>query len=139
MRTFLALFLLLLLTGVTALISAQSGSKELTYTRRDIRRKMRDAKTPQDFQELAQYYDSQAKRFRSSAEQQKHESSYYQNHDGGKQYPLSPERARLLREYYERRMKESEVLADKYRKEADSVRAEQSPAIPLANAAQSKP
>ncbi len=121
MRTILHVVLILLFVGLTALVSAQSAAKELNYTSRAIARKVRNAKTAQDFEEIARFYDKQAKEFWALAAEQRHEKDYYNTHDGGKQYPLASERARQLRDYYDQRAKESDVLATKYRERAGSL------------------
>lgn len=97
-------------------LDAHSPSIPATYSRSEIKQMIRDAKTPEEFERLADYFDYRAMEFEEKSEQQEAELQrllalpYH-----ARSYPSQVDSTRELIKRYKAQAKEYSSQADVYR------------------------
>ena len=105
------MFVFLKIAMAAALIQNPSATQQdpLSHmSKQDLRAKLKNAHTEQEFALLARYFHNQAVAFEELAREQKNELEYALAHPWiGTKYPSSSERARLLLSYFQKKKQQS--------------------------------
>ena len=100
--------------GLMAVASYLPAEDQLHYSRAELRKMLREAKTPEQQQTLARWFRQQQAAFRRKASE---EDSVYERNKRSNvpaKFPAPADSARNLRDYYVYRANQSGLLAAKY-------------------------
>ncbi len=98
-----------------------SAATETIANKKDLEVALKTAKTPEDHQRIAAYYQEQAKKLQAKEKEERDLANYYLTHPSmyGKQYPTPYENHKGLADYYHQAGAQALEKADQQLKMAE--------------------
>jgi hypothetical protein len=117
-----AMILLACLASFSMSLSAAPGT---ITNKKDLDVALKTAKTPEDHQRIAAYYQEQAKKLQAKEKEERDLANYYLTHPSmyGKQYPTPYENHKGLADYYHQAGAQALEKADQQLKMAEPAHA----------------
>jgi hypothetical protein len=117
-----AMILFVCFAGFSTSLSAGPGT---ITNKKDLEVALKTAKTPEDHQRIAAYYQEQAKKLEAKEKEERDLANYYLTHPSmyGKQYPAPYENHKGLAEYYHQAGTQALEKADQQLKMAEPAHA----------------
>jgi hypothetical protein len=118
-------FLTVLFVCFAGFSNSLSAAPRTIVSKKDLNVALKTAKTPEDHQRIATYYQEQAKKLQVKENEERDLANYYLTHPSmyGKQYPTPYQNHKGLRDYYHQAAAQALEKADQQAKMAEPAHA----------------
>ena len=114
-------FAMILFVCLACFSASLAAASRTIASKKDLEVALKTAKTPEDHQRIAAYYQEQAKKLQAKEKEERHLANYYLTHPSmyGKQYPTPYENHKGLADYYHQAGAQALEKADQQLKMAE--------------------